>query len=170
MRVKTRAKSTFHAITDYCTIGTYSVSATLRLILKLVLLSYKSNKDWTVSLPVSGRTPSSGPLTQFLVCSSRRSAELRKGTVLWTSHAVLYQESADNERTLPSGPRTCSLVIFTCMKSAERALSSTWLSGRTTISNGWLVAKRSPKKTSVGLLRTCSHWRRGAHRGSDTCC
>ena len=53
VRVKNRAKSTFHAITDYCIIGTYSVSPTFRPSLKLVLLSCESNEDRTVSLPRS---------------------------------------------------------------------------------------------------------------------
>ena len=43
--VKTCAKSTFHAITDYCIIGTYSVSPTFRPSLKLILLSCMSNED-----------------------------------------------------------------------------------------------------------------------------
>ena len=51
--VKTHAKSTFHAITDYCIIGIYSVSSTFRPSLKLVLLSCESNEDRTVSLPRS---------------------------------------------------------------------------------------------------------------------
>ena len=51
--VKTRTKLTFHAITDYCIIGTYSVSPTFRPSLKLVLLSCESNKDRTVSQPRS---------------------------------------------------------------------------------------------------------------------
>ena len=42
VRVKTRAKSTFHAITDYCIIETYSVSPTFRPSVKLVLLSCES--------------------------------------------------------------------------------------------------------------------------------
>ena len=44
VRVKTHAKSTFHAITDYCIIGTYSVSPTFRPSLRLVLLSCESNE------------------------------------------------------------------------------------------------------------------------------
>ena len=53
VRVKTRAKVTFHAMTDYCIIGTYSVSPTFRLSLKLVLLFCESNEDRTVSVPRS---------------------------------------------------------------------------------------------------------------------
>ena len=48
--VKTCAKSTFYAITDYCIIETYSVSPTFRPRLKLVLLSCESNEYRTVSV------------------------------------------------------------------------------------------------------------------------
>ena len=49
VRVKTHVKLTFHAITDYCIIRTYSVSPTFRPSLKLGL----KVRDRTVSLPRS---------------------------------------------------------------------------------------------------------------------
>ena len=102
------------------------------------------------------RTPSSGPRTQFPCVFARNQQSLRKGAVLWTAHAV-------PEKSLPGISRHrkdaafCTAHMFPgnlYLKSAERASSSTWLSAGKRRFPMASVAKRSPKKTSVGLAVT----------------
>ena len=102
------------------------------------------------------RTPSSGPSMQFLVCLCQNQQSLRKDAFLWTVHTV-------PEKSLPGISRHQKDAAFWTayllpgnlyLKSAERVSSSTWLPAGKRQFPMASVAKRLPKKTSVGLAAT----------------